>query len=179
MRSGGAVAQRNTEFRCKTCRHPERAQIDAAIAAGETFVSIGQRFGLTHDSVRRHRPHLAAAVLQRLDGRPEAGARSALDRLEELYERVSRVLDRAESEGKAGITLAAARELRGLVEILARITGELDERPQVVVNLVESREWAHLQDVIIAALAAFPEARQAVASALVDADVVVAGEIEP
>ena len=135
--------------------------------------------GLTDKMLRRHKPHLTAAMVQLKKEREQAGPRSALDRLEEFYERTSKILDAAEKEGRAQVSLSAVRELRGLVETLAKITGELDDRPQVVVNLAESREWAHMQDVIIAALALHPEARVAVAGALVDADLIVAGEIEP
>ena len=74
--------------------------------------------------------------------------------------------------------MAAVRELRGLVELLAKITGELDERPSVTVNLTASPEWQHLQGVILAALARFPDAREAVAGALLAADT-VPGEVVP
>jgi hypothetical protein len=43
--------------------------------------------------------------------------------------RRSAVLKAAEEGGRLHLSLGAIRELRGIVELLARITGELDERP--------------------------------------------------
>jgi hypothetical protein len=53
------------------------------------------------------------------------------------------VLDTAEQAGQTAQQLAAIRELRGVVEVLAKVTGEL--RPEsggVTVNLLSSPEIA-------------------------------------
>lgn len=154
--------------------------MDAALASGLSVKRVATMFDyvVSENTLRRHKPHLTAAMVELKKEREQAGPRSAMDRLEELYKRTTRILNAAEKEGRAQVSLSAVRELRGLVETIAKITGELDERPQVVVNLAESREWAQMQDVILGALAAHPLARVAVANALFDADLIVAGEIE-
>jgi hypothetical protein len=48
--------------------------------------------------------------------------------------------------------------------LLAKLLGELDERP--VVNLTLSPEWLELRAVIIGALEPHPEAREAVVRAI-------------
>jgi hypothetical protein len=92
---------------------------------------------------------------------------TALERIEDLYTRARAVLDAAESEGKASLSLAAIREARGLVETLAKITGELDERSTMqVVNVMTSPEWVAIRLAVMEELAAFPEAAAAVAARL-------------
>jgi hypothetical protein len=55
------------------------------------------------------------------------------------------------------------------VELLAKLSGELDERPQVnILNVAASPEWLATQAAMLQALAPFPEARLAVAGALQD-----------
>ncbi len=163
---------------CTVCSHSDREAIDAALAGGQSQRAVARGWpDLSKDAVRRHATtHLSAALVRVKARREEAGAMTALARLERLYERASRVLDTAEEEGKTALSLAAIKELRGIVETLARITGELDERPTVTVNLAESPEWAAIQSVILAALGTFPEARRAVALALTSSDV-IAGEV--
>lgn len=161
------------EFRCKVCTHLDQADIDADIAGGMSNTATAAKWGMSKDSVRRHRDsHLSKSLVTVLARRDTAGAVKALDRVEHLYTRASAVLDAAEAEGQAGLQLAALRELRGTVELLAKLTGELDERPQVqVLNVSTSAEWGQLRGVLMAALYPFPEAGRAVALALGASDV--------
>ena len=157
-----------SESRCKVCAHPERPQIDAAIASGMNNSAAATQWGLSRDSVRRHRDaHLSLALAAVASQRETAGATKAVDRAEVLYTKAQAILDAAQEEGKAGLSLAALRELRGIVELLARLTGELDERPTVqVLNVTGSPEWAQVRNVLLGALAGFPEAHGSVAAAL-------------
>jgi hypothetical protein len=70
--------------------------------------------------------------------------------------------------------LQAVREARATLESIAKITGELNEKPTVTINLAASPEWLQLQGLILAALMPFPDARLAVADAIE-----IIGEIEP
>lgn len=153
---------------CTVCSHADREALDAALVAGEAMRAIARRHGVSKDAVARHRAHVSAALARVVAEREEAGPRSALDRVEDLYGRASKVLDAAESEGKASLSLAAVRELRSLVELLGKLTGELDERPQVqVLNVTTSAEWLQVRTALMAALRPYPEAAQAVAGSLV------------
>ena len=125
--------------RCTVCSHDDREAIDEALVAGRTLRDIARQHGVSKDAVSRHRSHVSQALSRVVAAREEAGPRSALARLEDLHGRATRVLDAAEGEGKASLSLAAIKELRGLVETIARITGELDERPSVqVLNVATS-----------------------------------------
>ncbi len=81
--------------------------------------------------------------------------------MRDLQDRALAILGRAESAGELRTALAAIRETRGNLELLAKLLGDLDERPQVNVLIAQEA-----QTTIIAALAPYPDARKAVADAL-------------
>jgi hypothetical protein len=60
--------------------------------------------------------------------------------------------------------IAAIRELRGITELYAKITGEL--QAQTVNNIIIAPEWVSLRSVILVALEPYPEARRAVIEAV-------------
>ena len=155
---------------CSICAHPARVAIDDALVSSTPLRDIVRRFAdvpLTISSLSRHnRSHVSPALQAVIVERQQAGAVSALDRLEDLYARDSAILDALQSEGNAGKSLQAVQVLAGVVEKLARVTGELDDRPVVAVNLQSSGDWTALRSQILDALAQFPEARQAVVRAI-------------
>jgi hypothetical protein len=93
-----------------------------------------------------------------------AQADSLLDQVRELQDKALGILDKAEKAGELRTALSAIREARGNLELLAKLLGELDERP--VVNLTVSPEWLELRAVIVGALDLHPDARGAVLRAL-------------
>lgn len=156
---------------CSICTHPDHDQIDEGLVAGVPYSRLVAAHGVKKSALGRHRErHLSPALAQlRSAGRPlDEQYRSALSRIEDLYVRAGRILDVAESKGAASTSLAAIRELRQIVELLARVTGELDERP--VVNLITSPDWLALRGVLLEELAAFPEVRARVAGRLVEVE---------
>jgi hypothetical protein len=60
--------------------------------------------------------------------------------------------------------LKAAGRLRDQLELLAKLVGELDDRPSI--NVLVAPEWLAVRAALLAALAPFPEARAAAAAAL-------------
>lgn len=159
-----------SEGRCKVCTHEQRGLIDQDIAGGMNNSQAALKWGLSRDGVRRHKQaHLSPALKGVLTRRETSGAVRALDRLEDLYSKASSILDAATEDGKATLSLAAIRELKGLTELLARITGELDERPQVqVLNVVADPAWVETRSRLLVALRPYPDAAQAVALALAE-----------
>ncbi|WP_155838708.1 hypothetical protein [Arthrobacter castelli] len=163
------------EPRCTVCRHHDRPEIDRQLAGGASNLGTAEKFGMSKDSVRRHRErHLSAALKAVATRRETQGAVKASDRAEELYSKAQRILEAAEEAGQGQLALGAIKELRATVELLAKLSGELDERPQVnVLNVQSSPEWLAIQGRMLEALAPFPDARVAVAGALEDM-----GEVE-
>jgi hypothetical protein len=136
--------------------------MERRMVAGEPLAGISRTFRVGRDALRRHRAHLPQSLAALREAGRELEAGRVLDRLEELFAEAREILRSARSQGRDQVSLAAVRELRGLVELIGRITGELDERPQVAVNLALSREFTAVQRAITEALVPFPAAAEAV-----------------
>jgi DNA polymerase/3'-5' exonuclease PolX len=105
-----------------------------------------------------------ASLTGALDGELDAAYRRAYGPVQGLQGRALTILDKAETAGDLRTALGAIREARGNLELLAKLLGELDERP--VVNLNVSPEWLELRAVIVGALEPHSEALSTVVGAL-------------
>lgn len=154
---------------CGACRHTKASAIDAALRAGEPDARVGRAFSLSRDAVRRHRVgHLAdvptvataTAVLPADD--------DALDRrLVALQSVLTDAVDAAVRTGKTSALLGASRELRATIESIAKLRGQLSDKPTV--NLLTLPAWQDVSGRLLRALDAYPEARAAAARALTGA----------
>ena len=152
---------------CSVCAHKDREAIDAALIRGDPAASVASRKGLSQWSMRRHREaHLPLELVALHGAGKDAEARSAVEAVRGLQKEALTVLNAAMAAGKQTVALNAIREARGLVELAARLTGELDDRPQQVVNVLLSGEWHQLRAAIFDALAPHPKAREVVAQRL-------------
>ena len=113
----------------------------------------------------RHKAnHLPAKLVLATAAEEVAQADDLLDQVRDLQGRAYAILNRAEKTGELKTALSAIREARGNLELLAKLLGELDERP--VVNLNLSPEWLELRTVIVGALEPYRDARGAVLRAI-------------
>ncbi len=151
---------------CTVCSHHKREEIDRALVEGVAAAEISGRYRtLGERAVRRHRSnHLPAKLVMAEKAAEVAEADDLLEQVGDLQRRALAILDRAEEAGALRTALSAIREARGNLELLAKLLGELDERP--VVNLNVSSEWLELRAVIVTALEPHPEAMSAVVGAL-------------
>lgn len=148
---------------CRACEHPERDAIDHAITSGVSARKVASKYGLSEAGISRHKVHHLSAAIAKVDA--ERG--NALHaRVEGLIDRADAILTTAEQSGRVTVALGAIREMRSLLELLGKATGELDDRPTLTVNLQASPEWLTIRGAILEALAAHPEARTAVAMRL-------------
>jgi hypothetical protein len=152
------------------CAHPKREEVDRALVEGVSAAEISGRYRTVGErAVRRHRSnHLPAKLVMAEKAAEVAQADNLLDQVGDLQRRALAILDMAEKAGELRTALSAIREARGNLELLAKLLGDLDERP--VVNLNVSPEWLELRAVIVTALAPHPEALGAVVGALEGAD---------
>lgn len=155
---------------CTVCASDQRADIDAALVSGAPNRTIASQYHVTEQSIRRHKAdHLPAALTKAQDAAEVAQADDLLAQVRDLQAKALSILATAEAQGDLRTALAAIREARGNLELLAKLLGELDERPQV--NIVLAPEWLAIRAAIMAALAVYPEARQAVVERLASAEV--------
>jgi transposase-like protein len=153
---------------CTVCRHADRVAIDRAlvgVGGGGSLRSIAKQYGVSASAVLRHRvDHLPASLLTARDAEEATNADDLLAELRSIQARARGLLDRAEEGGDLRAAVAAIRELRGNLELLAKLTQQLDTRPTL--NVLVAPEWLTLRAALLDALAAFPQARAAVAGRL-------------
>jgi len=149
---------------CTICVHPAREAIDMALVAGEPYRGIAKRYEASEAAVFRHREHVPATIAQAQAAGQVAKADDLLEQLQALRNKAMALLLKAEAAGDYRTALAGIREARACIETLLEVEGELDRRPQV--NVTISAEWVEIRTVILSALQAHPEARQAVVTAL-------------
>jgi hypothetical protein len=150
---------------CTICAHHERLAIDRALVDGKPFRYIATRWDVSTGALQRHKAeHLPAHLVRSKEAEELASADGLIAHLQELTEKARRIGSKAEDGGDYRTALSGVRELLRIVELQARLWGELDERPAV--NVTVSSEWTELRAAIVIALEAYPEARAAVLGAL-------------
>ncbi len=99
-------------------------------------------------------------------GRTVLRRKAALSALLERVASSGTVVERIESRhaDPRDLLLKTAAQLKSQLELLAKLLGQLDDRPQV--NLMVSPEWVAVRAALLEALGAYPEARVAVAERL-------------
>jgi hypothetical protein len=148
------------------CSHPEREAIDRALVEGQSTGKLAGRYRTIDErAIRRHRSnHLPTALARAREAEEVSRADDLLAQVRGLQDRALNILGKAEDSGDLRAALGAIREARGNLELLAKLLGELDERPQV--NVLVSPQWLELRAVVVAALGPHPQAREAVLRAL-------------
>ena len=148
--------------RCTICQHPQLAEIDEALVRGVPLRDIAGQYGVTRSALQRHAgAHLPAALSRARRAQEAVRADSLLDQVVGLRDHALAVLGRAEKAQDHRSALAAIREARGCVELLARLAGELEERPVVnIQTLYATVEWQQVQALVMEVLEPHLEARR-------------------
>jgi hypothetical protein len=150
---------------CTVCEHPAREEIDRALVGGASNRSAASLYDVSEAAVRCHKAnHLPAKLVMAEQAAEVTEASNLLAQVQDLQGRALAILDKAEGTGDLRTALSAIREARGNLELLAKLLGELDDRP--VLNLHISPEWLELRTVIVGALEPYSEARGAVLRAI-------------
>jgi hypothetical protein len=171
------------EGSCKTCLHPERTRIDYLIATAAPLKPLATRFGLKPSSLYNHSkkhisPEYRAAVRlgpfeseERLRQLCAENGVSIVETLRAVNAGVSARWLVAFEAGADDTFVSLTGQIRKNLELLARLTRELVPQASVVTTtnnlmLFDHPEYVQAIAGIAEALRPFPEARQAVVSAL-------------
>ena len=150
---------------CSVCTHPDRPAIDQALAGGKPLRETSALFRVSEDALWRHREdHLPATLAKAAEAAEAARADDLLAEVRDLKARALGILDTAEAAGDLRAAVAAIREARGCIELLAELAHELDRRP--VLNVLLLPEWLQVRSALLEALQPYPEARTAVVARL-------------
>ncbi len=168
---------------CTICTHPEHDAIDAALVGEVANRRIAAQYAVSEQAVRRHREdHLPSVMVKSEQAKEVTRADDLIGHLKEITARTERLYQIADGIiGKAAKTedwrtaLMAVREAsnankeaRANLELLGELLGELNRNPTV--NILVAPEFVRIQTVLLHALAPYPEARVAVAQALVEVE---------
>jgi vancomycin resistance protein YoaR len=112
-------------------------EINAALLGNETYRNIAKRFGASESAVFRHqREHLPAALVKANDAAEVVAADSLMGKITQLEQEARRLGKKAEDAGDYRGAMAAVRELVRIVELLAKLQGELKDPGGTTVNVV-------------------------------------------
>ena len=129
--------------KCSICNHDRRQEIEHALLRGESNRAVAQRFTVARGAVARHLKHVSAALTQARKLREIEDGKSILIQLRELKIQAENLRVRADRAGDYRSALVAVREMTRLVELEARLTGELNERAETrILNFTLDAETA-------------------------------------
>lgn len=164
---------------CQVCAHPDRASMELGLANKVPARVLAKRYGVSRDSLDRHRrhhmtPELQASLITRgrmnptdLENLRLVESEGSLQHLVTVRGRLYRLMDYAESIGdyKGAATIGA--RIVDICESISKLLGDIKTGTVNVHNtLVLSPEFHGFRVSIMAALRQFPEARDAVAMAM-------------
>lgn len=150
---------------CSVCIHADRPAIDRALLAGTVMRELAATFRVSEDAITRHAAaHLPASLTKARDAEAASNADSLLGQARFLQSEALGILDQAREAGDLRTALLAIRETRSTLELLARLMGELDDRP--IVNILVAPQWLQVRASLLGALQGHPEAAVSVATAL-------------
>ena len=129
--------------KCSICIDERRSEIEGAVLAGDSYRTVAQRFGISRDAVVRHRKHLTTATPNSLKVEQIFPSNTLVEQLQAFTADAQRIKEKAETEGDLRTALAAVKELCRIVELVARLRGEIDGRAQInVLNFQLDAETA-------------------------------------
>ncbi len=150
---------------CTVCVHPEHHAINVAVVQRDSYRTIADRYGLSQTALKRHgKEHLPELLSKAKEGVDVAEADDLLSRLEALQSRTLAVLKAVEGTENYSVALAAIREARSNLELIGRVTKELESAPTF--NLHLNPQWLELRALIVRAVEPFPEARDSILRAI-------------
>jgi hypothetical protein len=129
--------------KCSLCIHDHRQEIEQALLCGDSYRTIAQRFAVSRDAVVRHRRHLPEALTHAREAKEIIHGDRLVDQLRDLRSEAKRLKEKAEQAGDYRTALAAVRELCRIVELIAKMTGELDSHTETkILNVTLDAETA-------------------------------------
>ena len=156
---------------CTVCAHPNIKAIDRELLElGANLTEIAARYPpLIRTSIARHRkmhiaPVLKAETVEAFEVAEIARGASIEERVDALFVRADGLLQAMEDAKDYRGATAAIREMRGCLELIGKLRGQIDAG--VTVNVFAGPAWVAMQTRVIMALEPHPAARAAVVEAL-------------
>jgi hypothetical protein len=113
---------------CTVCSHPRLLSIDRQLLRGDMLNAVAHRFHVAPDAVGRHRRHMRTAMLkaQAAAEKPELiYGQTLIDEVTAIKGDAERLQLEAEGRRDIRAALHAIRERVGIVELQAKLMGEI------------------------------------------------------
>ena len=136
----GALLESNSVARtCTICSHPKLVNIDRQLLRGDMLNGIAHRFHVSPDAVGRHRRHMRTAMLKAqaaCEKQDLVYGQTLIDEVKLIKADAERLQLEAEGRRDIRAALQAIRERVGIVELQAKLMGEIQTGSRsVTVNL--------------------------------------------
>jgi len=133
---------------CSICNRKDREKIDRELLQGTSLRDIAVHFGTSKSSLQRHKDsgHIPASIAKAQEAKEIAKGDDLLRYVKGILGKAVSYMNQAEAAGDLRTACSAIREARGCVELLGKVTGELDNRSQLnvqvnVPSMRDSPEW--------------------------------------
>jgi hypothetical protein len=119
---------------CTVCKHPQSHAITADLLARVPYRTIERRYSVSRSALDRHvTQHVAKALRQLVAAEASLTdaamvAAPVLEQMRKLNGRALKILQQAEDAKDHATALHSIREIRHSLELIAKLTGELDPR---------------------------------------------------
>jgi hypothetical protein len=129
---------------CSICEHSQRVEIDRALVGDASNRSLASLYDVSEAAVRRHRKNHVPEKLAKAHAAEEvAQADDLLAEVRALQQRTLTILEAAEETQQHRTALAAIREARSNLQMLAQLVGELQSNQlaqAIQINVVYEEE---------------------------------------
>ena len=150
--------------KCIVCESSDRDKIEKMMVSGQSFRDIERQFRIDKSSLHRHKKnHLPSALIKAKKGKEIVKATNLVEEISRLKRKAENIAKKAEERGDYRTALAGIRELTRIVELLAKMQGEMKDQ---TVNIVLNSEWVELRTIILSTLDDYPEAKIKLAEVL-------------
>lgn len=118
---------------CSICTHVERKKIESLLMRDVTYREISGKYPVTKSALDRHKSsHLRRKLIKAREAKEMEEGNNLLEQIRDLQKKALNILSKAESEKDYRAAIGAIREARGCIELLCKLSGQLDERPKVL-----------------------------------------------
>jgi len=149
---------------CTICFHDNREQIEKDILEAQlSYAAIGMKYGFSTSPVQSHKKHMGAMTAQTTKVSTLSAADSLCDQIVALEDRTLHILDIAEKAKHLSVAVSAIREVRAIIELKAKLTGDMVTK---TVSVHHTPEWVRIRGALMTALQDYPTARAAVVAAI-------------
>ena len=127
---------------CTICRHPEKLAIEDLLLRNRLSLRVvAERTGVSAWALHRHKRHLSQAVIAAAQ---VAGASSLLARIEAVLAEVQDIATKAKRSKDWPAALQALKELRACLQLIGRVSGELQQQPTAGELHLHRHQHVHL-----------------------------------